>query len=538
MPENIVTESSGRSEPLGDDTSIQPPQQPGNYMARVKSRWSNPFSESHNDADDKKISGGSGENIERDLKKRRISNSDFDAIHQEVSSDFISPAQLYSTESGRLFHAGQLCIALCGLPARGKTHLSVSLCRYLRWLGVKAKIFHLGDYRRSYCEKKNISQTFWNPLENANEREEIVNECISDIASYFENDKGQVVIYDAINALSKDRLDFHSLLTEKDVKVLFIESIVTDERLLHKNVSDASKSPDYENWDPEKATENYISRIKIISPIYQEMNEPELTYIKFINFGENIVINNDKFGFLVKKIVFFLMNSRIKSGSVFFARCSNNKLKFKSDPPLDEKGSEYFKKLNKTLLDYISKSKGDNFYQNIPIKSASKNEKQPPIGFDGQHENDFVVWTSTRLRTIQASQSFTKLGIKTRERTQLTQKNPGDVEGLTDEEIKEKYPEDYEKHQQDPYHHRYGRAESYHDLAVKIEPLILEMERMSGDILIIADETVIRVFYGYLMACSCNEIPFLEFPQNEIVQIQYNAYSNIAKRITIEGVDP
>lgn len=75
-------------------------------------------------------------------------------------------APLYVTQSGRLFHAGLILIVTVGLPARGKTHISraleryVSSClhsvrflaesrlhiRYLRWMGVKTTVKSLGEW--------------------------------------------------------------------------------------------------------------------------------------------------------------------------------------------------------------------------------------------------------------------------------------------------------------------------------------------------------------------------------------------------------
>lgn len=57
-------------------------------------------------------------------------------------------APLYTTESGLLFHAGKILVLTIGLPARGKTHISRALERYLRWMGVKTAVVSLGDYRR------------------------------------------------------------------------------------------------------------------------------------------------------------------------------------------------------------------------------------------------------------------------------------------------------------------------------------------------------------------------------------------------------
>lgn len=52
---------------------------------------------------------------------RRKSSTFVDAIHDLPEKGEIAPAQLYSTESGRLFHSGRIVIITVGLPARGKT---------------------------------------------------------------------------------------------------------------------------------------------------------------------------------------------------------------------------------------------------------------------------------------------------------------------------------------------------------------------------------------------------------------------------------
>ncbi|ANZ76134.1 BA75_03035T0 [Komagataella pastoris] len=494
---------------------IQEPVIPGNYSARKQTRW---------------------EKLDTVKGKKAVH---LDGIHDSVDSTYISPGQLYSTESGRMFHAGQVCVCICGQPARGKTNLSISLCRYLRWLGLKSNLFHMGNYRRA--KTATITDDFFKPVPDTEEafkmRKELTESCVQDMKEFFQGDHGQVAIYDAVNAISKERVELVERMKLYGIRVLFIESLVTDDNLLRANIQDASKSPDYQNWDSEQAVEDYKKRVDMVAPHYQEMNEPSLSYVKFINFGERLIVKNSNHDFLTSKIVFFLMNSKIKRGSVYMARCSNNKLSFKSDPPLTEAGREYSQKVMNTVLGHISKFKGENFYHNVQRPKIEATKRQPAYGVDGQHENSLVVWTSVRRRTVEAAQMFKDLGITTRHRQQLTQLNPGDAEGLTLEELREKFPHDYEEHLADPYHHRYPRAESYHDLAVKVEPLLFEMERMRGDVLIIADETVLRVLYGYLMACHSYDIPTLKFPENEVIQITYNAYTNTATRIPVEGLE-
>ena len=72
---------------------------------------------------------------------------------------------------------------------------------------------------------------------------------------------------------------------------------------------------------------------------------------------------------------------------------------------------------------------------------------------------------------------------------------------------------------------------------MRLEPIILELEREENDLLIIAHESVLRVLYAYLMHCSTMQIPTLRFPRDEIIEIIPAAYQNEAKRIHIPGVD-
>ncbi|CAI5758952.1 unnamed protein product [Candida verbasci] len=485
---------------------------------------------------------------------RRLSDiTGVDGVHKQLDPfNELGGAQLYSTESGRLFHAGKIIIALAGLPGRGKTHLSVSLTRYLRWLGVKTHSFHLGDYRRASAED-DLTHDLFVPTPKSNKahglREKVVNECLNDILNFFKNDKGQVAIYDAVNAKPEFRLQLEKIFKELNIQVLFIESLVTDDSIILKNIEEAARSsPDYKDWSYDDAHKDYSERINALAPFYQEMGssktliEDHLSYIKFINFGERIELHNSNYGYLINKVVFYLMNGRIKSGSVFLARCYKNSLDVNYDPSLDEEGINYAKNLTYTLINQLKKE-GKDYIKEIPEvkpplkRELSVDERQPAVGQDGIDENSLVIWTSVKKRTIETTQFFATKNINIRNRIQLTQKNPGIVGCMNDEEIKLTYPDEYQQYLQDPYHYRFPRAESYHDLAIKIEPLILEMERMSGDILIIADETVLKVFYGYLLSCSCYDIPTLDFKTDEIVEIKFNAYSNVAERIKIEDYE-
>jgi broad specificity phosphatase PhoE len=116
---------------------------------------------------------------------------------------------------------------------------------------------------------------------------------------------------------------------------------------------------------------------------------------------------------------------------------------YKADGPLSEKGQDYARKMSEALL------------------RDRESDKQAIIE---QGETDFehkplTVWTSTRRRTVETAKFLHEKGYKVRQRSQLSQLNPGVCELKSEKRIREEYPEEVAKHDLDPYHHRYPRAE-------------------------------------------------------------------------------
>jgi broad specificity phosphatase PhoE len=70
-----------------------------------------------------------------------------------------------------------------------------------------------------------------------------------------------------------------------------------------------------------------------------------------------------------------------------------------------------------------------------------------------------VLTQSLTGRTIETSQYLYEHGYSVRQRSQMSQLNPGVCEKKSEKRIRLEYPEEVVKHEADPYHHRYPRAE-------------------------------------------------------------------------------
>ena len=90
-------------------------------------------------------------------------------------------------------------------------------------LGVKTRIFHLGDYRRATVgEGGQVPQDYFYP--NASPasvmlRQKILKRCREDIYGWLNHENGQVAIYDAVNPTASGRRALAKEFAKHDVQV-------------------------------------------------------------------------------------------------------------------------------------------------------------------------------------------------------------------------------------------------------------------------------------------------------------------------------
>lgn len=116
---------------------------------------------------------------------------------------------------------------------------------------------------------------------------------------------------------------------------------------------------------------------------------------------------------------------------------------YKADVSLSAQGEDYAKKMTDCLLAHRELEK-----QALLDRGEPEPELRP-----------LKVWTSTRRRTVETAQYLYEYGYKVRQRSQMSQLKPGVCEKMSEKRIRQEYPDEVAKHELDPYHHRYPRAE-------------------------------------------------------------------------------
>lgn len=142
------------------------------------------------------------------------------------------------------------------------------------------------------------------------------------MVKWFEREHGVVAILDATNSTKARRRWVKQRCDANNIETLYVESKCDNEELVMQNIMEVkTTSPDYKGQDPETAAKDFRNRIRNYEKVYQTIDEDEkdLTYVKLIDVGNQVIINAIK-DYLQSRVVYYLMNLHIRPRSIWLSR--------------------------------------------------------------------------------------------------------------------------------------------------------------------------------------------------------------------------
>lgn len=401
---------------------------------------------------------------------------------------------------------GKLIIGMVGLPARGKTYLARKLKRHLSWLGLRTEIFNVGNVRRAQMAEagKAAPADFFNPHneEGMAARQAFAQAALHKMLKEVLGDLTDVAIFDATNSTRARRAWLRGAIAEAEsqsgipCRLVFVESICTDEDIIRSNIRETKlKSPDYKHMREEDAVRDFTARIQQYTKVYEMVEDAEeVPYIQLIDVGRKIIAHR-MMGFLNSRILYFLSNISITPRPIWLTRHGESEFNVQGliggDSGLSHKGDRYSHAL-----------------------AAFIDEHYPP-------EVPLTVWTSTLKRTRATAKH---LGRRIIQWKALDEISAGVCDAMSYEDIAATMPGEYAARAADKFHYRYPQGESYQDIVHRLEPVIIELMRQKGPVLVISHQATLRVLYAYLADIAPEACPKLAMPLHTLIQLTPKAY--------------
>jgi len=404
----------------------------------------------------------------------------------------------------------KLAVVMVGLPARGKSYTARRIERYLSWLGYRTGVFNVGEYRRARFGAQ-MPHSFFDPDNPTGEeaRRAAAMAALEDMIAWLTDD-GQVAIYDATNTTRARRTMVRSRCARAGFQVLFIEILCDDPHIIEANIrSTKLSSPDYEGADPDAAVTDFRARIAHYQRVYQPLDDDEGAYLRVTGPGRGVTVSNVD-GYLAARLVFFVMNLHLTARPVWLTRHGESVFNaagvLGGDPDLTPAGHRYAGSLAEFL-----------------------DRRDPDRG-------GVVIWTSSLRRAVQTAAPLGRTPWPWRA---LDEIDGGVCDSMTHAQIQERLPEEYAARKDDKFNYRYPRGESYQDVILRLDPVIIELERTRKPVLVVAHNAVLRALYAYFQGIPRERCPYLPIPLHTVIELTPHAYGCHETRLPLEPrLDP
>lgn len=473
-----------------------------------------------------------------------------------TSSTSLSSMSSLSSESPDIASAEslKLVIVCVGLPARGKSYITKKLQKYFNWSQFNTKIFNVGNTRRHKhtgpskypvlgpTAKNTATTTTHNAnfFDSSNKknfqiREKWAKETLDQLLDFLLYEGGNVGIFDATNTTKQRRRWITQTVTNRMngmAKVLFLESICTDNELIEKNIHLKLLGPDYKKMDREMALRDFRHRLQNYEKVYETIDATEehnnekngIQYVKIINAGKKIISYNIS-GYLSSQCVFFLMNFNLTDRQIWLTTNGESENNAGNILGGDSDLSANGWKFARALPRFISK-KREEFRLRELNKKFIKDSEFSSFNNKPQVEQKFNIWTSTLKRTNETTQYFSRGDYRFKAFKMLNDIGCGSLDSTPEGDFRKNHFPEYKEMLQHRLSNRFPGlgGESYLDVIARLRPMIVELERLKDHVLIVSHRVIIRVLLCYFMNLSKEMMTELDVKHGYVYCIEPKPY--------------
>ncbi|EFR03393.1 6-phosphofructo-2-kinase 1 [Nannizzia gypsea CBS 118893] len=372
-------------------------------------------------------------------------------------------------------------------------------------------------------------------------REQVALATLDELLDYILEQGGSAGILDATNSTLERRKSVMARIRERagpELNVLFLESCCYDAMLLESNMRLKLSGPDYKDMEPVVALEDFKKRIKLYERSYVPLGEYEehhnMPYVQTIDVCRKVVAHQAT-GFMASQVVSYLLNFNLSPRQIWISRHGESlddiSGRIGGNAPLSENGTQYARALAK-FIDH-QRARWEEYQK---IKALSTHF--PPRPGDSTPPNpqyaaqimeggrNFCVWTSMLTRCSQTAQFFDEEEYDIKEMRMLNELNAGVMEGLTYDEIRERFPSDFETRRKEKLHYRFPGpgGEGYLDVVNRLRAVIVEVERMTDHVLLVGPRSVARTLLGYFLGLRREDLTDLAVPMGIIYSLEPKPY--------------
>lgn len=386
----------------------------------------------------------------------------------------------------------KICIALVGLPARGKSTVASKLMQGLTQEGLTVRVFNNGDLRRKFIGERSSHPEFYNPenLEGRDSREDLAKRNLME-AQRFLAEEGDVAILDATNASFARRKLIYEGITEHPV--LFVECVNDDPELLEASIMRKAKMPEFANMSRDEAVLSFKKRVEYYEKLFDPL-EKEANYLRLDSLNTRIIeekVTPQQLPYYIR-IRDILVSDWVRNlylvrhGQTYY----NLEKRIGGDAELTEKGLAQAEALGKHFRDIT-----------IPY-----------------------IFTSTRRRSHQTANPIQAVQehCTTIALSEFDEIDAGVCEHMRYEDIRSQLPQEFDGRLVDKYNYVYPEGEGYVTMKERVDRGLKKAMYLSGNaeaLMIVGHQAINRMILSHFLFRRTEDVPYIYIPQDQYFHI-------------------